>query len=279
MDIFTVNEETCTRCGICAEVCIVSVIDISDDFPKPVSFAETSCIRCGACVISCPSASFLHRDISLDECPIITNNHDISFEQVEVLLKTRRSVRVFKDQLVPREDIEKILEVVRYSPTGTNLQNVQWLVFDDKAELEHLNRIGVDWMVNSFINDEVYANLVSEEWVENLVKRKETGQLSFLKGAPVVISAVSDLNRPESKYTNCAIALSYFDALAQTMGLGCCWHGFFTRASTDSPEIAKMINLPEGFQIYGSLLVGYPRYEYKRIPKRNPAKITWHSDN
>ena len=278
MDIFTINEETCTKCGICAKVCVVSVIDFNNDFPKPFSFSEVSCIRCGACVISCPSESFIHRDISIDECPKIDNKHDVSFEQVESLLKTRRSVRVFKDQPVPREDIERILEAVRYSPTGSNMQNVQWLVFDDKEELEQINSIGVDWLADAFVNDQVYSNLVDKEWVENLIMRKENGQLSFLKGAPVIISAISDVNRPESKYTTCAISLAYFDALAKTMGLGCCWHGFFTRAAADSPQMAKVINLPEGFQIYGSLLLGYPRYDYKRIPKRNPAKITWHSD-
>ena len=279
MGIFTINEDTCTKCGICAEICVTSVIDFDGDtVPRPFSFSETSCIRCGACVISCPSESFIHRDISLDECPEISKNDEVSFAQVKHLLKTRRSVRVFKDQPVPRDTIEQILETVRYSPTGSNMQNVQWLVFDDKEELDQINTIGAEWLVDAFVNDQVYANRVDKEWVNNLKKRKEAGKLDFLKGAPVVISAVSDMTRPESKYTTCAIALAYFDALATTMGLGCCWHGFFTRAAADSPEIAKMINLPEGFQIYGSLLVGYPRYEYKRIPKRNPAKITWHSD-
>lgn len=279
MNTFAINKETCTKCGICAEVCIMSVIDfVTDNFPKPFSYTETSCIKCGACVVSCPTESFIHRDISINDCPKIDENISVSFKQISNLMQTRRSVRVFKDQAVSREDIERILEVVRFSPTGSNMQNVEWLVFDDKKELDQLSEIGSDWLIDEFVNNQMYANLVDKEWIDNLVKRKEAGNYDFLKSTPVVISAVSDTDRPESKYTTCAIALAYFDIVATTMGLGCCWHGLFTRAATYHPKMIEMINLPEGKQIFGSLLVGYPRYNYKRIPKRNPARVTWHSN-
>ena len=279
MDIFTINKETCTKCGICAEVCIMSVIDyIPDNFPKPFSHVEKSCIRCGACVVSCPSESVIHRDISIDDCPKTDENISVSFTQISNLVKTRRSVRVFKDQTVSRDDIERILEVVRFSPTGSNMQNVEWLVFDDKENLNQLSEMGSDWLIDEFVNNQMYANLVDQDWKDNLLKRKEAGTLDFLKSAPVVISAVSDTDRPESKYTTCAIALAYFDIVATTMGLGCCWHGLFTRAATYHSKMVEIINLPEGKQIFGSLLVGYPRYNYARIPKRNPAKISWHTN-
>jgi hypothetical protein len=33
--------------------------------------------------------------------------------------------------------------------------------------------------------------------------------------------------------------------------------------------------LPETHQIFGALLLGYPRLKFKKWPERNPAKVTW----
>ena len=42
-------------------------------------------------------------------------------------IETRKSIRAFTDQEVPRETIEKILEVSQRSPSGTNTQ--PWHVY------------------------------------------------------------------------------------------------------------------------------------------------------
>ena len=47
-------------------------------------------------------------------------------------LKTRHSVRKFKDEVVSKDDLEKILETATYAPTGLGLQSPKILVIQRK---------------------------------------------------------------------------------------------------------------------------------------------------
>jgi len=275
MDTFIIDEETCTKCGACAEVCYAGIIDYKKkSYPKPFSVTDKICSRCGACVIACPSDSLILRDVPLEEYPPINESLKINYDQCAQLLKTRRSIRTFKDKPVPREDIEKIIDAAKYSPTGGNVQNVQWLVFDDKDEMKHLREIGNEWLLDFLKTSPAYAHRVDDEYMEIIKKRREAGVDGFLRGAPVLVCAISD---KDLTATNCNIALAYLDIAAISLGLGCCWIGFFTLAATTYPPIKEAIALPEGKQIYGSMVLGYPKYKYHRIPTRKPASITWHS--
>ena len=72
-----------------------------------------------------------------------------------------------------------------------------------------------------------------------------------------------------------SIALATFDLAANAAGLGCCWAGFFMVAANTYPALKEELGLPEGQQVYGALMLGYPKYRYQRIPTRLPAGIAW----
>lgn len=44
------------------------------------------------------------------------------------------------------------------------------------------------------------------------------------------------------------------------------------------PEAAldNVMSLPENMTVTGGLMVGYPKYTYKRLVDRNPLQVTWH---
>lgn len=270
MDIFKVNEETCTKCGACADVCHVGIIDFQKgEYPQAFPVAENFCSKCGACMIVCPTDSFMHRDITYEECPPVDVNFNVSYEQCAQLIKNRRSIRLFKNTPVPRENIERAIDTARYSPTGMNMQNVQWLVIDDKDKIESFRKIGNEWELGLFKNNPNFAPL-ADIWQQ----RNESGVDDFLHGAPVIVSTFAEKDMQGAEPV-CSIALAYFDLAAISLGLGCCWDGFFNGAANNFPPIKDAIALPEGYQIYGSLAVGYPKYEHLRIPMRNPARIIW----
>jgi hypothetical protein len=35
------------------------------------------------------------------------------------------------------------------------------------------------------------------------------------------------------------------------------------------------LNLPENMHVTGGLMVGYPKYTYRRLVDRNPLQVTW----
>jgi nitroreductase len=54
------------------------------------------------------------------------------------LVHKRRSIRRFKPGVIPREDIEKILEAGRWAMSGANGQPWEFVVLDDPAIMQKI---------------------------------------------------------------------------------------------------------------------------------------------
>lgn len=272
MNIFEVDKEKCNRDGICADSCPSGLIEMNDEgYPTPVHDAEDVCIRCGHCVAVCPTASLKHRVVKLERCLPLDENLKISQEQCEQLLKGRRSIRAFRKKPIPQEDLKRLIETARFAPTGHNSQNVEWLVLTNREEMRKLSGLTVDWM-RAIIRDN--PQMAAELFLESVVKRWELGVDVILRDAPAVIithAARNDRIGP----INCVIALTYLELFAASMGMGCCWAGYFRGASVGYSPLSEALRLPQGHQCFGAMMIGYPRFSYHRIPTRKPPEITW----
>ena len=145
MDILEVNQKTCRQDGICADTCPLGLIDFpKNGYPQPNTEAEERCLRCGHCVAVCPTGSLTHRDMPVEQCPPAQDSLKIDAEHFEHFLRSRRSIRAYKNKPVPRDVITRLIEIARYGPTGGNSQNVEWLVLDDREKLSRLTEILVD---------------------------------------------------------------------------------------------------------------------------------------
>lgn len=269
MALLEINKDTCTKCGLCAADCPGGLFEFKkNEYPRPVTGIEKYCVGCGHCVAICPTESVIHRECPVDKCLPINKAQKVTFEQVTQLIKGRRSIRVYQDKPVPREIITKLIDTARYAPTGGNSQGVQWLVFDDKADLKRFSEIGTEWMRAASKSNSMMAS-----YLENVIKLQEAGKDSFLRSAPALILALGEKSNPGA-VNSCTITLSYFDLAAHSLGLGCCWAGFFMGA-VSFPPMAQAIALPEGYKICCAMTLGYPRYNYARIPVRKQARIIW----
>ena len=270
MALLTVDNDTCTKCGTCAAVCPAGIIHFREgSFPRLLPGTEAICIRCGHCVAACPSASLDHAESPLAETATIDKSLNISYDQMAQLIRSRRSVREFQDREVPRGELQKLIDAARYAPTGHNNQEVRWHVIAGREAVKKLGDLGADWMRWMIAN-----NPAMEEMLAGVLKRQAKGFDEFLRSAPAVVMACVEGENAMAG-GDCAIALAYFDLLANTAGLGCCWGGFFNAAASNFPPMMAAVDLPEGLVPRGSLMVGYPRYGYPRIPYRKPAQISW----
>lgn len=275
MSIIEINQETCNKCGICAAECPRRIIVMPDDgFPQLPGTAEASCHACGHCVAVCPKGCLSHRDSPLDMSPDIQEALKVTAEQVEQLLKSRRSVRAFKNKLVPHEIITRLIEDARYAPTGHNLQEVEWLVIDDKKVLVRIEELAIDWM--QWVISEL-PKMAAESNMEAKLERQKLHHDAFLRGAPVLIvtharegGMVSLLGAIDS-----ANALSFLDLAANGMGLGTCWAGYVYIMANLFPPVKDLLALPEGHVAYGCILLGYNKFKYYRVPVRKDPMITW----
>ncbi len=268
MSFLTIDKDTCNKCGICAASCPGIISFRKNEYPDLwPGITDEMCDRCGHCVAICPTGSLMHKDIPLNQCLSIDKNLAVSLQQCIQHVKSRRSIREFRDKLVPGELIKQIIETARYAPTASNRQEVQWLIINERSLVRRLSGIGADWLR--------WASKITpgmEMTAEGLLKGMEHGYDGFLLDAPALVIAFAEKDNLWAA-TDCVLATGYFDLIAHSAGLGCCWGGFFLRSASTFGPMIEALALPEGCAPYGCLMVGYPKYGYKRIPLRKEANI------
>ena len=271
-NLFRINYETCNQDGICAEVCPSKIITFSKgEYPSYSAITENACIKCGHCVAICPTGSLTHREMPVEQCPTVKRDLRLSVEHCEHFLRSRRSIRTYKKKSVPRNDIKKLIEIARYAPSGRNSQDAEWLVLGKRKEIQNLAQIVVIWMHWMISNNIEEA---SSMHLDKAISRWEDGIDIIFRGAPIIIVAHAKKDNHRALST-CTLALSYLELAATSMGLGCCWAGYFSIAAATFKPIIEALPIPKDHKTFGALMLGYPRFKYHRLPLRNSPNITW----
>ena len=170
-------------------------------------------------------------------------------------MKSRRTVRQFRDQAVEEEKIQKILEAGRYSPTGGNSQNVSYIILGSRqAEAEAI-------CTGLFRN----ATKIPGRNASFAERFRITDDF-FFKGAPLVIlvTGVSSVDA--------GLASAYMEIMAESLGLGVLYSGFFVMCSRLSRKLRRLIRLPRRHKVVTCMVIGYPAVKYQRIVPRKPLK-------
>lgn len=144
------------------------------------------------------------------------------------LAKLRSSVRHFKNKVIDKEILVKILEAGRIAPSAANRQPWQFLVLQDK---------------------------------ENIKLANVTYKRDWLKEAPVIIIICGDHTQSWVRMTDgkdhcdidIAIAVDHMTLAASDLGLGTCWICAF-----DAKRASELFGLPSHIEPIVMLAVGYP---------------------
>jgi Nitroreductase len=273
MTIIQVNKKQCTRCNACAESCPLSLFQnqVNDDYPFVAETNESRCIHCGHCSSVCPTGALTHIYPTDSAEQLIDKSGFITSDNLATYFKSRRSIRRFKSKPVEKETIEKLMEIVRYAPTGTNSQQNQWTVVSDPDLIYKLAALTIEWMKKVV---EVNPAMAERLGMRNLIGAFMKGNDVICRSAPQII-----ITHTPAAYNiggkDAVIAASHLELLLPSVGLGGCWAGYLMVALQQSPELKQVIGLGENSTVHAALLVGYPKYKYTRIPVRNPAVINW----
>jgi len=273
MTAIIVDKDLCTGCGICGEVCPLGVIVVEEETgPGVRPEREPFCIGCGHCEVCCPESALV-LDIAGREAPI-PGAGDVAIlspEDIGYYMKNRRSVRHYKDELVPRKKIGAILDVTRYAPSGTNSQPVEWLVVHDPAKVRALAGLTIDWMRSEAARP---APVMPAAFLQGLVASWDRGRDPVCRGAPHLLVAHIP-GGPGSGAIDAVIALTYADLAAPAFGVGTCWAGFLSMAVPAWKPLRDALSIPEGRVFSYALMCGYPRFRPHRIPPRKPLRVRW----
>lgn len=251
-DCVVIDKEKCVGCAKCVKDCVASALFIKDG---KACFRE-GCIECGHCFAICPVGAVDMPEYDKSDCVGITNLSEIDSETLLQGIKSRRTVRQYKDKPVEKEKIDMILKAGQYAPTGANSQNVAFTVLGSKQdELERecvkIFRAGVG--VGSVFS----KSLKNTEITDNF----------FFKGAPlvIVVSGHSEVNA--------TIAAAYMELTANSLGLGVLYSGFFCGCTKINPKIRTALKLPKGHKAVCCLIIGYPDVKYERIAPRKEREV------
>ncbi len=273
MELFRIDQEKCRRDGICVASCPLQIIEQIDPeaTPSPTREAAALCIRCGHCVAVCPHGALVHSAMDPAQCPPVRKEWFLSPEQAEHFLRYRRSIRVYREKPVDRETLTRLIDMARYAPSGHNLQPVRWLVIYDPAEVKQMAGLVADWMRYLWQEKNPLALTLH---MDRILAHWDKGVDLICRSAPHLIIAHAPKDE-RSAPAACTLALGYLELVATSLGLGACWAGFFQAAAQFWPPLQEALQLPDGHSSFGTMMVGYPKYHYQRLPLRNPAVITW----
>lgn len=271
MSLITIDPERCTKDGHCVAECPPKIIELTDDTPFIQADAEERCIDCGHCVAVCPAAALSHENLSAADCPPVIKRLKLTEEQAEQFLRSRRSIRNYKDKPVERATLQRLIDLARHAPTASNAQPVQWLMIEQPAEVQRVSGMVTDWMRDTIIT---MPEMAAERNFERIVASQEAGEDRICRGAPHLAFAFAD-NTNLNAGTDCAIALSYMELFLPALGLGGCWGGYVKYAANLWPPLVQYLDLPPQTECYGVMMIGYPIYRYHRLPVRREAPVIW----
>lgn len=248
-----IDKEKCIGCGKCVSDCVSEKLSLVNN---KAEFMYENCLKCGHCYAICPVGAVSMTDYPGFEGEECFDMSEFSGDDLLRAMKSRRTVRKFKADKITEETIDKIIEAGRYCPTGTNAQDFSFTVIKDSLDIFEKEA------VNIFRTACKFGGPFSK-YIRNIT----IDDKFFFKGAPLVIVV-----NGKGKTSPC-LASSYMELMAESMGLGVLYSGFFIAASTFSPKISSMLKTPKGQKPVTCLVIGYPDVKYERIPPRNKAEV------
>ncbi|MGL1864204.1 MAG: nitroreductase family protein [Pseudodesulfovibrio sp.] len=261
---FSIDEETCIKCGECAEDCPASVIELGDGFPAIDPEKEENCIQCQHCLTVCPTASLSILGLSPEDSIPLKGNYPDP-EKVETLMLGRRSTRRYKEEPVDPALVERMMDVVQNAPTGVNRRSTRLTLVEDKAAMDAL-RTATYEEIRKVVEAEALPPGL--EFFGGMLKAWDKGKDIIYRGAPQFLVASAPTDNPSGP-ADTLIALSYFEILANSYGVGTVWDGYAKWALTVvAPKAAEILNIPEDHTIGYMMAFGMPAVKYYRTVQR-----------
>jgi nitroreductase len=148
------------------------------------------------------------------------------------VMKTRRSIRKYSKQEIPKEILTDILECARLAPSGHNAQPWRFVVVTDQKIKEKLSEI--------------------------------TRYGKFIKDAYAAVVVFCDKSASCFIEDGC-IATENMILAAWHYGIGSCWIGSYGR--THSEETKRILNCPDSHELISIFTLGYPDERPERKKK------------
>ncbi|MHA2075071.1 MAG: nitroreductase family protein, partial [Candidatus Hodarchaeales archaeon] len=248
--------DTCTTCRKCIIICPAKIYRSKGQKDEKISVEDVErCIFCGHCLSVCPTDAIRHEKLDYTKFKKIPQL-SVNLQNLKELIQTRRSIRRFKKKLVPKDLIQELIEVARFAPTGTNLQNIRYLILQGDEIPPFVTEIRNFYAKRLKQLNSAIGNSVSQERISRYIKiweywldEAKKGNDAIFYNPPVVILAYApkhDLMAP----LNVGFVIGNLMLAAHSANLGTVNIGFALAAIARNPDIKTKLGISDQYNIH-----------------------------
>jgi nitroreductase len=171
----------------------------------------------------------------------------MDYDSLLELVKKRRSIRRFRPDPIPDEYADKIIEVARWAPSGLNIQPWEFVLVKDRELKDRIVKLlekgeAPPREPMDYGNAPVFIILLGDPRTK--------------AGLPPRLAADNKMNQPVF-ISSLANAFLYMHLAATSLGLVSQWMSR-VKFPFVQPELKKLLGIPDEFQVYDMMVVGYP---------------------
>jgi nitroreductase/NAD-dependent dihydropyrimidine dehydrogenase PreA subunit len=291
-----IDRNLCNGCNLCVRDCPKRVLGLDEE--KKAYIIREGCIECSHCYAICPEEAVSYPALegpsfeTFEYRERLTGGEEISPADLCNLVRSRRSIRNYRDREVDRETLLDLVEAARQAPSGSNDQQWHFTIIPTRLEVEKLAG-----GIRSFfekINGLASNPLIRYGSIPFMGKALVTYYREYM---PTVLEAMRDAGAGDDRLFHGAPALVMIHAprsgstpredaqyagyimtlLAHTLGLGSCFIGYAVEAMNREPSLKRMVDIPAGHRVDTVLALGHPSVSYRRPALRKPASVRIHS--
>lgn len=191
-------------------------------------------------------------------------------------IKSRRSVRSFKSEPLPRDVVEKIVEAGRFAPSALNRQPWKFIVINDVGLIEELSQIArarIKRLYKLIPLLKWFSKDLKDQRVVNAIKKTaESPEDTVFYKAPLLIFIANDA-RLSGTERDCYLAAQNMMLASHSLGIGSCFIG--RGRAIPKKVLLKKFDLPNYYNVNVHLAFGYPREFPKTPPARREDTVVW----
>jgi len=191
-------------------------------------------------------------------CEVLFSRREQLMNSVIEAINKRRSTRTYEQKPVPKEIIEAIIDAGNKAPFTSVTRSQPWrfVVVQDPEFKQKLFQTAFPFWKNATdgMKDQ-YPEIY--EMATCLYNAMDHPKDVIYYNAPVIIFVVGPAT---GGAISCALACENMMIAAESFGLGSCYTGFGAMVK-GNPEVVEALELNENEQIYGPVLIGYPKNE------------------